>query len=139
MPKITVLPNAELCPEGKTFEAETGANLARALLANGVKIQHACEFNCACATCHVIVRQGFDSLNEPSDNELDHLDTAYGACAESRLSCQTTVGTEDITIEIPKYNRNIVGESRRSPWSFTGLTCSALPKSFTMRILISIR
>ena len=77
MPKITVLPNAELCPEGKTFEAETGANLARALLANGVKIQHACEFNCACATCHVIVRQGFDSLNEPSDNELDHLDTAY--------------------------------------------------------------
>ena len=55
MPKITVLPNAELCPEGKTFEAETGANLARALLANGVKIQHACEFNCACATCHVIV------------------------------------------------------------------------------------
>ena len=85
MPKITVLPNAELCPEGKTFEAETGANLARALLANGVKIQHACEFNCACATCHV-------------------------ACAESRLSCQTTVGTEDITIEIPKYNRNIVGE-----------------------------
>ena len=102
MPKITVLPNAELCPEGKTFEAETGANLARALLANGVKIQHACEFNCACATCHVIVRQGFDSLNEPSDNELDHL--------ESRLSCQTTVGTEDITIEIPKYNRNIVGE-----------------------------
>lgn len=110
MPKITVLPNAELCPEGKTFEAETGANLARALLANGVKIQHACELNCACATCHVIVRQGFDSLNEPSDNELDHLDTAYGACAESRLSCQTTVGTEDITIEIPKYNRNIVGE-----------------------------
>ena len=101
MPKITVLPNAELCPEGKTFEAETGANLARALLANGVKIQHA---------CHVIMRQGFDSLNEPSDNELDHLDTAYGACAESRLSCQTTVGTEDITIEIPKYNRNIVGE-----------------------------
>ena len=84
MPKITVLPNAELCPEGKTFEAETGANLARALLANGVKVQHACEFNCACATCHVIVRQGFDSLNEPSDNELDHLDTAYGACAESR-------------------------------------------------------
>ena len=139
MPKITVLPNAELCPEGKTFEAETGANLARALLANGVKVQHACEFNCACATCHVIVRQGFDSLNEPSDNELDHLDTAYGACAESRLSCQTTVGTEDITIEIPKYNRNIVGEERRSPWSFTGLTCSALPKSFTMRILISIR
>ena len=80
MPKITVLPHPEACPEGAAFEAETGANLARALIAHGVKVQHACEFNCACATCHVIVREGFDSLAEPSDNELDHLDTAWGAC-----------------------------------------------------------
>lgn len=66
MPKITVLPHPEACPEGAAFEAETGANLARALIAHGVKVQHACEFNCACATCHVIVREGFDSLAEPS-------------------------------------------------------------------------
>lgn len=110
MPVIHVLPNAELCPEGKTIECQTGDNIAKTLLANGVKVQHACEFNCACATCHIIVREGFDSLNEPSDNELDHLDTAWGACATSRLSCQTVMGTTDITIEIPKYNRNVVGE-----------------------------
>ena len=110
MPKITVLPNAELCPEGKTFEAETGANLARALLANGVKIQHACEFNCACATCHVIVKEGFESLGEPSDDEYDQLDNAFGATSESRLACQTVMGDKDITIEIPKNNRNLVNE-----------------------------
>lgn len=110
MPKITVLPHDELCPQGAEFEAAAGENLARALIANGVKIPHACEFNCACATCHVIVRKGYDSLSEPSDNELDHLDTAWTACAESRLSCQARLGDEDVTIEIPKYNRNLVGE-----------------------------
>lgn len=110
MPKITVLPHEELCPQGASFEAEPGANLAKALLAHGIKIPHACEFNCACATCHVIVREGYDSLSEPSDNELDHLDTAWGACAESRLSCQAKLGDADIVIEIPKYNRNVVGE-----------------------------
>ena len=45
MPKITVLPHPEACPECAAFEAETGANLARALIAHGVKVQHACEFN----------------------------------------------------------------------------------------------
>ncbi|MDO5530515.1 ISC system 2Fe-2S type ferredoxin [Sutterella sp.] len=110
MPKITILPHEELCPQGITFDAEPGVVLAKAMLAAGVKIPHACEFNCACATCHVIIREGYDSLSEPSDNELDHLDTAWGACAESRLSCQAKLGDEDVTVEIPRYNRNLVGE-----------------------------
>ena len=92
MPTITVLPHETLCPEGLSFQAAPGENLARTLLAHGVKIEHACEFSCACATCHVIVREG--------------LDTAWGAGMYSRLSCQTTVGTENLTIEIPKYSRN---------------------------------
>ena len=106
MPQVHVLPHAELCPEGASFELAEGENLAKALLAHGIKIEHACEFSCACATCHVIVKEGFDTLNEPSDNELDHLDTAWGAGVYSRLSCQTKMGSEDVTIEIPKYSRN---------------------------------
>lgn len=106
MPKVTVLPHAELCPEGKTFRLATGENLAKALLAQGIAIEHACEFSCACATCHVIIREGLDSLNEPSDNELDHLDTAWGAGMYSRLSCRTIMGESDIVVEIPKYSRN---------------------------------
>lgn len=111
MPKITVLPHAEACPQGIVFEAAAGDNLAKTLIAHGVKVQHACEFNCACATCHVIIKEGYDSLNEPSDNELDHLDTAWGACQLSRLSCQTTIGSEDLVVEIPKYNRNHANEA----------------------------
>lgn len=110
MPIVKVLPNEALCPEGAQFELETGANLAKALIAQGIKVPHACEYNCACATCHVIVREGFDSLNEPEDEEYDQLDTAFGSCALSRLSCQTVMGDSDITIEIPKHNRNLVNE-----------------------------
>lgn len=106
MPKITVLSHEQLCPEGKTFEAREGASLARALLANGIRIEHACEFSGACSTCHVIIREGFDSLNEPEDEELDRLDQAWGVTAVSRLSCQTKVGSEDLVVEIPKYSRN---------------------------------
>ena len=106
MPKITVLPHASVCPEGKTFEVKAGVKLARALLANGVGIEHACEFSGACSTCHVIVREGFDSLNEPEDEELDMLDQAWGVTDLSRLSCQAVVGDEDLVIEIPKYSRN---------------------------------
>ena len=43
MPKITVLPHEELCPQGVTFEAQKGETVAKALLANGVKIPHACD------------------------------------------------------------------------------------------------
>ena len=106
MPKITVLPHASVCPEGKTFEVKSGVKLARALLANGVGIEPAWEFSGACSTCHVIVRQGFDSLNEPEDEELDMLDQAWGVTDLSRLSCQAVVGEEDLVIEIPKYSRN---------------------------------
>ena len=106
MPKITVLPHASVCPEGKTFEVKSGVKLARALLANGVGIEQACEFSGACSTCHVIVREGFDSLNEPEDEELDMLDQAWGVTDLSRLSCQAVVGDEDLVIEIPKYSRN---------------------------------
>ncbi len=106
MPKVKVLPHETLCPEGCEFEVEPGAHLAKALLAHGVKIEHACEFSCACSTCHVIIREGFDTLNEPDDDELDHLDAAWGSGVLSRLSCQTRVGEADITVEIPKYSRN---------------------------------
>ena len=101
MPIVTILPDETFCPEGARIEVKTGAKLAQALNAAGIKIPHACEYNCACATCHVIVKEGFNSLNEPDDDEYDQLDNAFGSTPLSRLSCQTVKGTEDITIEIP--------------------------------------
>ena len=66
--------------------------------------------SCACTTCHVIVREGFATL-EPSDElEDDMLDKAWGLEAESRLSCQALVGSADLVVEIPRYTLNQVSE-----------------------------
>lgn len=110
MPKIIVLPHATLCPEGAVIEAKTGELVLDALLENGIEIEHACEKSCACSTCHVVVREGFDSLEPADDLEEDQLDKAWGLEPTSRLSCQVEVGTEDLVIDIPKYTVNLVGE-----------------------------
>ncbi|MCK7595866.1 ISC system 2Fe-2S type ferredoxin [Microbulbifer sp. CAU 1566] len=110
MPKIVFLPHEELCPEGKVIEVEPGISVCDAALQNGVEIEHACEKACACTTCHVIVREGFDSLGEPDELEEDLLDKAWGLEPESRLSCQAIVENEDLVVEIPKYTINQVSE-----------------------------
>lgn len=106
MPQITVLPHAELCPEGALIDAKTGVSICDNLLANGIEIEHACEKSCACTTCHVVLRKGFDSLEPAAEKEEDLLDKAWGLEATSRLSCQAKVGEDDLTIEIPKYTIN---------------------------------
>jgi 2Fe-2S ferredoxin len=111
MPQLIFLPHEELCPEGAVFEAEPGTTICDAALANGIEIEHACEKSCACTTCHVIVREGFDSLNEAEEIEEDMLDKAWGLEPESRLSCQAVVGDDDLVVEIPKYTINMVSES----------------------------
>jgi 2Fe-2S ferredoxin len=112
MPKITVLPHETLCPQGKEFTADTSLSLVDNLLRNGIAIEHACEKVCACTTCHVVVRAGFDSLDEPEEKEEDMLDKAWGLEPTSRLSCQTRVQDEDLTIEIPRYTINMVSEGK---------------------------
>jgi 2Fe-2S ferredoxin len=110
MPKIIVLPHEELCPEGTLFEAEPGVSICDALLANGIEIEHACEKSCACTTCHVILREGFDSLAPAGETEEDLLDKAWGLEPNSRLSCQALVDGQDLVVEIPKYTINMVKE-----------------------------
>lgn len=110
MPQLIFLPNEDFCPEGKVIEVEPGITICDAALQNGIEIEHACEKSCACTTCHVVVREGFDSL-EPSDElEDDMLDKAWGLEPESRLSCQAVVADSDLVIEIPRYTINQVSE-----------------------------
>ena len=110
MPKIKILPHDELCPNGAEIEATVGKSVCENLLNNSIDIEHACELSCACTTCHVIFKEGFDSLNESTDDEEDLLDKAWGLEPKSRLSCQTIVDKSDLTIEIPKYPINMVSE-----------------------------
>ncbi len=110
MPKITVLPHHDICPQGVEIEAKKGVSICRNLLDHEIEVEHACELSCACTTCHVIVRTGFDSLNPSEENEDDLLDKAWGLTPQSRLSCQAIVDDEDLVIEIPKYSINQIKE-----------------------------
>ncbi len=110
MPQIIVLPHEEICPQGAVFDAQPGTSICDALLQNDIDIEHACEKSCACTTCHVYIREGFDGLEESDENEDDYLDKAWGLEPDSRLSCQAVVADEDLVIEIPKYTINMVSE-----------------------------
>ncbi len=111
MPQIVVLPHEMLCPEGAVLEVKRGISVCDALLENDIEIEHACEKSCACTTCHVIVREGFASLNEADEKEEDLLDMAWGLEATSRLSCQAIVDDADLIVEIPKYTINHAREN----------------------------
>ena len=77
------------------------------LLAHGVHLEHACGGNCACTTCHVIVKNGFETLSDAEENELDLLDKAPGLTPTSRLGCQAVVPDDaEITVLIPRFTIN---------------------------------
>ena len=111
MPQIIILPNQEFCPDGVVIETDTGNSICRALLDNGIEIEHACEMSNACTTCHIYVREGFGTMEESDEIEDDLLDKAWGLDPDSRLSCQAILSEEDIVIEIPKYTINQVSEN----------------------------
>lgn len=113
MPQIIVLPHEELCPEGAAFEATKGTSICDSLLDHDIDIDHACDKVCACTTCHVIVREGYNSLNPAEEKEEDLLDKAWGLEPNSRLSCQAIVGESDLVVEIPKYSINMAKEGHR--------------------------
>ena len=111
MPIIKILPHATLCPQGVEIKAAPGTSICEALLENHIEIEHACDMSAACTTCHVIVRQGFNSLNEMEETEEDLLDRAWGLEPNSRLSCQAIVAGQDLVVEIPKYTINHAREN----------------------------
>jgi 2Fe-2S ferredoxin len=110
MAEIVVLPHHDICPEGAVVEAAPGETVCEALLRHDIDIEHACEMSCACTTCHVIIREGFDSLAEADELEEDFLDKAWGLEPESRLSCQASVGAVNLVVEIPRYTINHASE-----------------------------
>jgi len=80
-------------------------------LGSGIEIDHACGGVCACSTCHVLVKKGAGSMNEALEAEEDQLENAPGLKPNSRLACQIVPdGSEEVVIEIPGWNRNLVQE-----------------------------
>lgn len=115
MAKVTFILNGEarsveVDPSSMPYghHGKAGSLLDIALHA-GVPLEHVCGGNCACTTCHVIVRSGSDHLSAMEDDEVDRLDTAWGLTPQSRLACQAVV-SGDVVCEIPVYTRNYVEE-----------------------------
>jgi 2Fe-2S ferredoxin len=111
--QIIVLPHVELCPEGAVIDAAPGTSICDALLDNDIDIEHACEKSCACTTCHVVVREGFETLEAAEEIEEDLLDKAWGLEPNSRLSCQALVTETPLVVEIPKYTINMAKEGHK--------------------------
>ena len=103
---VRVLPHPELCPQGLAFNARPGRKLVDELLLHGVAIAHACEKVCACATCHVHLREGAEFVAAPDDEEDDQLDDAWGLDAQSRLACCVKVRGPALVVELPRYTKN---------------------------------
>jgi 2Fe-2S ferredoxin len=109
VPKVTFL------PAGVTVEFEPGRlpyhehgkpeSLLDVALNFGIDLEHACGGNCACTTCHVVVKQGEANLSPMEDDEADRLDLAADLTLHSRLACQSVV-KGDVVVEIPSWNRN---------------------------------
>ncbi|MEP7220647.1 MAG: 2Fe-2S iron-sulfur cluster-binding protein [Bacteroidota bacterium] len=93
-------------PLNITVEALEGENFLDLAMQNGIDLQHNCGGVCACSTCHVIVREGLDTLSEMEDDEGDQLDEAEGQTVMSRLGCQAKIHG-DCVVEIPQMNEDI--------------------------------
>ncbi|WPG98522.1 Hypothetical protein R9X50_00131300 [Acrodontium crateriforme] len=94
-----------------TFEVADGNNLLDIAQANDLEMEGACGGSCACSTCHVIVEDDamFDKMEEPSDDENDMLDLAFGLTETSRLGCQVEMSKEldGLRVKLPSMTRNL--------------------------------
>lgn len=100
MPKITFLNDQK-----KTIEVPTGTSILEAAKSTHAQVGYACGGVCACSTCHVYVKKGLRSLSPMKEREEDILDKAFDVRADSRLSCQSRVGNEDLEVEITRESR----------------------------------
>ena len=108
MPRVIFLK-----PDGSRQEVEAPIGISIMELArdHGLDVEGACEGAMACSTCHVIVDQTwFERLPEPSEDEEDMLDLAYGLTATSRLGCQITVTAEldGLIVRLPDETHNML-------------------------------
>jgi ferredoxin, 2Fe-2S len=114
--KITFLPQnvtVEVDPEKIPYGRDgIPGSILDIALSCGVELDHACGGVCACSTCHVVIKQGVDTIPESSEAEDDMLEQAPGLTATSRLGCQSVPdGSSDLVVEVPLWNRNLVKES----------------------------
>ncbi|HEX9767901.1 MAG TPA: ferredoxin family 2Fe-2S iron-sulfur cluster binding protein [Kiloniellales bacterium] len=100
-------------PDGtrKEVDAPLGLSVLEIAHRNDIDIEGACEGSLACSTCHVIVDPDwFGRLDEPSEDEEDMLDLAFGLTPTSRLGCQIIITEEldGLTVTLPAETFNLL-------------------------------
>ena len=105
MPKMTFI-NRD--GERLTVDDPTGLSVLEIAHRNGVDIEGACEGSLACSTCHIVIDpDDFERLPDPSEDEEDMLDLAFGLTKTSRLGCQIIAGDEmdGLIVSLPTAGR----------------------------------
>ena len=96
------MPEVSLKPVNEKVNVPLNKNLLDVLLEKDCRVMMACGRQGICATCHVYVENGMESLSPRSDRENKTLALITGATDYSRLSCQcNVVGEEPIDILLP--------------------------------------
>ncbi|GAB4841946.1 Adrenodoxin-like protein 2, mitochondrial [Ancistrocladus abbreviatus] len=96
--------------EEKHIKVPVGMSMLEAAHENDIELEGACEGSLACSTCHVIVMgvDYYNKLEDPTDEENDMLDLAFGLTETSRLGCQVIAKPEldGIRLALPAATRN---------------------------------
>ena len=106
MPKMTFI---EKDGNHKQVDAPVGLSVLEIAHRNGIDMEGACEGALACSTCHVIVdKKWFKKLDDPSEDEEDMLDLAFGLTKTSRLGCQIVMREEldGLVVQLPEQVTN---------------------------------
>jgi 2Fe-2S ferredoxin len=93
--KVTFLPanvTVEVDDEKYPFgDHGKGGSVLDVALEHGVSLEHNCGGNCACTTCHVIVRKGAENLSEVGGGRGGPPRPSPGLTPYSRLGCRAVV------------------------------------------------
>jgi 2Fe-2S ferredoxin len=90
-----------------SLSAASGTVLMHVLKTAGLPIAATCSGAKSCATCHVFVREGYQRVGEPDEDEIDLLyESDHYNESMSRLSCQIELVQElsGLQIELAPQN-----------------------------------
>ena len=95
----------------REVDAPNGLSVLEVAHKHGIDLEGACEGSLACSTCHVIIDPSwFEVLKDPTEDEEDMLDLAFGLTKTSRLGCQITMSEEldGLVVSLPPGSRNLL-------------------------------
>ena len=98
------MPVVSIQPSGKSVDAAEGSRLLDVLKNSGEDIQHKCDGQAQCGSCHIYIQEGRKSVSRIQRNEHEKLDSIIGVGSKSRLACQVVLGNENITVEMLGFN-----------------------------------